>query len=1067
MFRAVNAKINSESINKLEKEQLVFWHLNRVFERSTEGREDAPRYVFYEGPPTANGKPASHHVLARAFKDMFPRYKVMNGYYCLRRGGWDTHGLPVEIAVQQELGLENKSQIEEYGIAKFNQKCRSTVFQHIVDWEKLTERIAFWVNIDDAYATFSNEYIESVWWILQELWNKGLLYRGYKVVPYSPTSGTPLSSHEVSLGYKTIVDPSVYVRFPLKDQPGVYLLAWTTTPWTLPANAALAVGAQVDYVQVEGPAASGDGVEQLILAEALAHKVLHDNADYKIVRRLQGEQMLGWRYQPLYNFLPVDSEYAYVVAADYVSTADGTGIVHTAPAYGVDDLATGKKHGLPTIITVDETGRFVEACANLSGKWFKDADKDIIADLTERGLMYRSERYEHTYPHNWRDGSPLMYFARETWFIDTLQCKQTMIDLNQTINWVPNHIKDGRFGNWLDELKEWSLGRERYWGTPLPIWVDDDTGEMRCVGSLQELSELAGKDLSDLDLHRPYVDDITFDNPSGTGGVMRRVPEVIDVWFDSGAMQVAQWAYPQQNKDMLEEQHPADYICEAVDQTRGWFYSLHAIGAMLFDSVAFKNVISLGHILDENGQKMSKSNGNVVDPWEVLDVAGADAFRWYLYTSGPPGEPRRFSKVLVNEVIKKFWSTLWNTYSFFVTYANIDGWTPAAPAPPPSERELLDRWVLAELHSLIKNVSAAFENYDAVAATRPIEDFVGRLSNWYVRLSRERFWKNEKDASKRSAYATLYEVLTTLAKLLAPTMPFLSEALYRNLVGEQDSQQPDSVHLSSWPSVAEALISDQLIAEMALAQRLVSLGLAARNEAKIGVRQPLASAKFATRDIAESQIIQRYASLIKSELNLKDVMVMGADETERFAATSVYSLNPLPRFLGPKFGKGFKALQAALKNGEQDYLRPFAERLLAGQDIVVELEGQSYAIANAECEVKVSVESPEGAVEDGGYLVALDTRMSLGLVEEGLARELIRRIQILRKAADFNLDDRIHIVYCDASDAVDAVMQLFSGYICQETLADDLWQAVPSADFFSESVEFRGESLTIGLRLSG
>ena len=1066
MFRAINSKVNSEVINRLEQRQLDFWRFNRVFERTTEGREDAPRYVFYEGPPTANGEPATHHVLARAFKDMFPRYKVMNGYYCLRRGGWDTHGLPVEIAVQKELGFDNKSQIEEYGVAEFNEKCRSTVFRHITEWEKFTERIAFWVNIDDAYVTFSNEYIESVWWILQQFWDKGLLYRGYKVVPYSPTSGTPLSSHEVAQGYKTIVDPSVYVRFPLKDRPGVYLLAWTTTPWTLPANAALAVGSDVDYVQVEGPGSDGEGAEQLILAEALMENVLDDEIDYKIVARLKGKDLLGWRYNPLYTFLPVEQDYAYVVAADYVSVGDGTGIVHTAPAYGVDDLATGQKHDLPVLVTVDETGKFVDACTSFRGMWFKDADKEIIADLVERGLMYRHEKYKHSYPHNWRDGEPLMYFARETWFINTVKFKQTMIDLNQTINWVPGHIKDGRFGNWLEDLKEWSLGRERYWGTPLPVWVDEETGEMICVGSVEELRELSGEDLSDLDLHRPYVDEVTFENPNGKGGLMRRVPEVIDVWFDSGAMQVAQWAYPQKNRDLLVEQHPADYICEAVDQTRGWFYSLHAIGAMLFETVAFKNVISLGHILDENGQKMSTSKGNTVDPWEVLESAGADAFRWQMYTSGPPGEPRRFSKNLVNDVIKKFWSTLWNTYSFFVTYANIDKWTPSQAAPAPQDRELLDRWLLAELQTLIKTVTDAYEDYDATNATRPIEDFVERLSNWYVRLSRERFWKSEIDDSKLSSYATLYQVLTTLAQLLAPTMPFLSEEIYRNLVAEQDNMDADSVHLSSWPQYEAAMVDDALIEEMALVQRLVSLGLAARNAAQIGVRQPLAGAQFAMRDIVEAQIIERYQQLIMSELNLKSVSAMGADEASQFAATTIYTLNPLPRFLGKRFGSDFKAIQSALRDGEQDFVRPYAELLLADENITLELNGKSFEILNEECEVKVSVEAPEGAVEDGGYIVVLDSRLSAGLVEEGLARELIRRIQNLRKIADFALDDRIEIVYCDASDAIDAVMQLFSGYISKETLADSLQAGDLVGEYISESIEIRGESLRLGVKLA-
>ena len=882
-------------------------------------------------------------------------------------------------------------------------------------------------------------------------------------MPYSPSSGTPLSSHEVAQGYKTVVDPSIYVRFPVQGKPGLYLLAWTTTPWTLPANAALAVGADIDYVQVEGPAAEGEGVEHLILAEALMEKVLTTAEDYTVVERFKGSDLVGWRYQPLYTFLPVEQDYAYVVAADYVSTADGAGIVHTAPAYGVDDLATGRKHDLPVLITVDETGCFVDAVSSFRGMWFKDADRHIISDLVERGLMYRHETYEHSYPHNWRDGEPLMYFARETWFIDTLKYKRQMIDLNQTVNWVPGHIRDGRFGNWLDDLKEWSLGRERYWGTPLPVWVDDQTGEMICVGDVDELSELAGRDLSELDLHRPYVDEVVFENPNGGGGIMRRVPEVIDVWFDSGAMQVAQWAYPKRNSDILEEQHPADYICEAVDQTRGWFYSLHAIAAMLFETVSFKNVICLGHILDENGQKMSKSLGNIVDPWMVLEQAGADAFRWYMYTSGPPGESRRFSINLVNEVIKKFWSTLWNTYSFFVTYANIDGWTPVREAPAAEDRELLDQWLLAELHGLIGTVTDAFEQYDAVNATRPIEDFVERLSNWYVRLSRDRFWTSEIDASKLSAYATLYEALTTIAQLLAPTMPFLSEEIYRNLVAEQAGAEADSVHLSHWPPVDESLIDERLINEMTLARRLVSLGLAARNAAQIGVRQPLADAQFALRDVAEAAVVARYADLIKRELNIKSIGVMGAEEASAYEAATIYSLNPLPRYLGRKFGKDFKAIQAALRDGEQDFVRAFAEKLLAGADVSLELNGTRFEILNHECEVKVSAQAPEGAVEDGGYVVALNTRLTPDLLKEGLARELIRRIQNLRKKADFALDDRIGIVYSGASDTVDDVMLLFSGYIRAETLADELRSGEIPADYTRETVHIRGDSLTIGV----
>ncbi|GAB4508497.1 MAG: hypothetical protein OHK0046_01120 [Anaerolineae bacterium] len=593
MFKAVSPKVN---IPKLEENILDFWRRNHVFERTVAEREGGPDYVFYEGPPTANGKPASHHVLARSFKDLFPRYKTMRGYRVLRRGGWDTHGLPVEIAVEKELGIQQKSEIEEYGVAAFNEKCRASVFRNITDWEKLTERIAFWVDLDQAYVTFSNEYIESVWWILKQLWDKDLLYQGHKVVPYSPTSGTPLSSHEVSLGYKVVKDPSVFVRFPLRDRQGVYFLAWTTTPWTLPGNVALAVGENIDYVEVEGALGEDQGTERLILAADLMSKALSEPEKYTVVKRYKGRDLVGMHYNPLYTFVPVERDYAYVIAGDFVSTEDGTGIVHIAPAYGVDDMEAGQKNNLPVLETMAPNGRFIDAVTKFRGMWFKDADKEIIKDLKDRGLLYRSAKYEHSYPHNWRDDTPLMYLARKSWFIRTTAYKDKMVALNQTINWTPEHVRDGRFGNWLDNLKDWALARERYWGTPLPIWIDDTTGDMLCVGSVAELEQLTGRDLTDLDLHRPYVDDITFPNPSGQGGMMRRVPEVIDVWFDSGAMPLAQWGYPHKNAEMFASQFPADYICEAVDQTRGWFYSLHAIATMLFENVAFKNVICLGHI---------------------------------------------------------------------------------------------------------------------------------------------------------------------------------------------------------------------------------------------------------------------------------------------------------------------------------------------------------------------------------------------------------------------------------------------------------------------------------------
>lgn len=1060
MFKPVDPRVD---IQKLEQEQLDFWRLNRVFERTTEGRDNAPRYVFYEGPPTANGKPGSHHVLARAFKDMFPRYKVMNGYFVERRGGWDTHGLPVEIAVQKELGLLSKQDIEAYGVAEFNEKCRANVFRNISDWEKLTERIAFWVDLDRAYVTFTNEYIESVWWILKQLWDKGLLYRDYKVVPYSPTSGTPLSSHEVALGYKTVKDPSVYVRFPLKDQPGVYFLAWTTTPWTLPGNAALAVGANVDYVQLEGPQPNSEETEQLILAEALMPKVLINAEEYKIVKRFKGSDLVGQRYNPLYTFVPTDKDYAYVVAGDFVSTEDGTGIVHIAPAFGQDDSEMGRVHDLPVFITVTPDGRMIDAVDKFKGMWFKDADPEIIKDLKQRGLMYRSEKYEHSYPHNWRDDTPLMYMARETWFIRTSEYKQRMIDLNQTINWVPGHIRDGRFGNWLDDLKEWALGRERYWGTPLPVWVDETTGDMLCVGSVEELSELTGRDHTGLDLHRPYVDDITFPNPKGNGGTMRRVPEVIDVWFDSGAMPVAQWGFPHQNKDEFQEQFPADYICEAVDQTRGWFYSLHAIATMVFDDVAYKNVICLGHILDEKGQKMSKSKGNIVDPWDVLNANGADAFRWYLYTSGPPGESRRFSKDLVGEVIKKFWLTLWNTYSFFVTYANLDGWTPEREAPPVAERDLLDRWILAELHRLVQRVTEAYENYDVPAATRPVEEFVEALSNWYVRRSRRRFWKSENDQDKDGAYATLYECLSTVSYLLAPAMPFLSEALYRNLVTTFDANAPISIHLAAWPEAVPELIDQKLLDEMALVRQLVSMGLAARNSVDIGVRQPLAKVIFGVGANAERRTVEQYTEVIQDELNVKSVELLKEGQ-----GVTTYQLSPVFAKLGKKLRGDMAVVKQALENASQEQAAEWGRSLMRDEPITVVIGEKQFELASDEVEVRQEA-STEGFVvfEDRGYVAALDTNITEELFQERLAREVVRRIQTARKNANFEIDDRIEVIY-EAGDQFLQAITRFDEYIMGETLALKLDAGVPGEGDYVEDLtpdrgDLKGEKLIVGL----
>jgi isoleucyl-tRNA synthetase len=1068
MFKAVSPKVD---IQKLEKEQLDHWRVHRVLQRSMDERKGGPAYVTYEGPPTVNGTPGVHHVLARAFKDVFPRYKTMRGYYALRKGGWDTHGLPVEIAIEKELGFTHKRQIEEYGIAEFNEKCRTSVLRNIGAWERFTERMAYWTDLDSAYVTFTNDYMESIWWILRQFWDKGLLYKGLKVVPYCARCGTPLSSHEVALGYKEVRDPSIYVRFPLRDKPGVYFLVWTTTPWTLPANVALAVGEDVDYVQVEGPAADGEGSEQLILAEARLTHALKDADKYRVVRRMKGRDLLKQHYRPLYTFLPVDQDYAYVVPGDFVSTDDGTGIVHIAPAFGVDDMAVGRQHNLPVLQTVNAEGAFIDAVTEWRGVWVKDADPEITRDLRRRGLLYKSESYEHTYPFCWRCGTPLLYFARDAWFIRTTEYRDRMIAANQTINWVPGHVRDGRFGNWLSELKDWALGRERYWGTTLPIWVDDTTGEMLCVGSVAELSALAGRDLTGLDLHRPYVDEITFPNPSGKGGTMRRVPEVIDVWFDSGAMPVAQWGYPaHDDAGMFAAQYPADYICEAVDQTRGWFYTLHAISTMLFEQATFRNVICLGLILDEKGEKMSKSKGNVVDPWDVMNTHGADAFRWYLFTSGPAGEPRRFSKELVGKVVSGFWLTLWNTYSFFVTYANLDGWSPNSPQPPVAERDPLDRWVLAELHQLVGEVTAAYDAYDAPGATRPVQQFVDNLSNWYLRLSRRRFWKSESDADKAAAYATLYECLVTVSKLIAPSMPFVSDAIFRNLVSGTDSKAPISVHLSLFPEADASLIDRALIDEMRLAQRLVSLGRAARESVAIGVRQPLASALFSVRGPAEAEAVQRLRELIESELNVKRLEVL----TDAGGVVE-YRLNPLPSVLGKKFGKDFPRVQKALREGAQDAVRAYAEALLRGETIRVAFDDAAFEVTPAECEVRRTAREGFALAEDAGYVAALDTRLDEALILEGLAREVVRRVQNLRRDAGFNLSDRIEIRY-QASERLAKAIAAFGSSIQAETLADRLEQG-EGADGAAQAVfgpdpdgdpkkdsSVEGELLTLSLR---
>lgn len=1046
MFKPVSSKLD---ILAMEEATLKFWKDEDIFHRSLRKNEGMEEYVFFEGPPTANGRPGTHHVLARAFKDIFPRYQTMRGRHVIRRGGWDTHGLPVEIEVEKKLGFTNKQQIENYGIAKFNDLCRQSAFAYIQEWERLTDRIAFWVDLKSAYITYTNSYIESVWWILKNFWEKDLIYKGFKVVPYCPRCGTPLSDHEVALGYRDADDPSVYVRLPLVDEPDTSLLIWTTTPWTLPGNVAVAAGSDVDYVVVKRRLNAGsDEMEKLILAEALVTTIFKDEK-IEVIDRFKGKKLKGKRYQPLYTFLPLDKPAHYVVLGDFVTIEDGTGLVHIAPAFGEDDMRLSQQEDLPILMTVTASGTFIPEVRPWAGRFVKDTDPLITDQLNSRGLLLKSGTYTHTYPFCWRCDTPLLYYARQTWYIRTSQYKDRLVELNNQIHWYPEHIREGRFGNWLENNQDWALGRERYWGTPLPVWECGKCQHRIFIGSVAELTSLAGHDLSNLDLHRPFVDEIKFPCPK-CGGSMSRIPELIDVWFDSGSMPVAQWHYPFENEDQFKSQFPADYICEAVDQTRGWFYSLHAISTLLFDAICFKNVICLGLIQDAEGQKMSKSKGNVIDPWEVINKHGSDAMRWYFYTASPPGQERRFSSELVWDVVRNFSITLWNTYSFFITYANLDQWQPKL-----NEKitySPLDIWLRAELHALVRDITHSLDNYDVLGATRPIEIFLDHLSNWYLRRSRRRFWKSGSDEDKKAAYATLYEALVTISKLLAPTMPFLADEIYRNLVVSVDVLAPISVHLSEWPDFEPEIIDGSLIDEMNLVMKLVSLGHAARNKAGIKVRQPLSEIAFALSTTDDPEVIQRHADLLKDELNIKKVRALSA------ASEAVsYQIIPLPKQLGQKYKNEFPAIS---KSVHALHAESTARQVLSGKSIKVTVNKKVYELLPEELEVRI--EAKEGFVvySEGAYVAALVTEITQELEYEGLAREFVRRVQDARKQAGLEVADRIKVAYT-CSEKLAKAIRAHEDYIKAETLAlelsaEGLPQQLPNA-----SDEFDGEQVTL------
>jgi isoleucyl-tRNA synthetase len=1043
MFKKVEPTMNFAPI---EEKILDFWKQNDIFKKSIENRKDAPDYVFYEGPPTANGMPHAGHVLTRVVKDLIPRYRTMLGYRVDRKAGWDTHGLPVELEVEKQLGISGKPEIEKYGVEDFIKKCKASVFTYEQEWRKMTERVGFWIDMDHPYVTYHNTYIESVWWALKKIWEKGLLYRGHKVVPYCPRCGTSLSSHEVAQGYEEVEDPSVFVKFPVAGEHDTYFLVWTTTPWTLPSNVALAVKDDYTYVKVE------HNGEKLILAERRLQVL---DGEYTVLEKFPGEKLASMKYNPVFPFFEKEKERAYyVVTADFVTLEDGSGIVHIAPAFGEDDSRVGQKYGLPVLQPVDAQGKFTGEVTPWAGMFVKDADKGIIKDLKQRNLLYKSEKYLHSYPFCWRCDTPLLYYGRSSWFIKTTAIRDRLLEVNKKIGWHPEHIKEGRFGNFLENVIDWCLSRERYWGTPLNIWICKECGHQHAVGSIKELKEMSKNSIGDIELHKPYVDEVVLKCPD-CGGDMKRVQEVIDCWFDSGSMPFAQNHYPFENEDYFKSHFPADFIAEAIDQTRGWFYSLLVISTLLFDESPYKNVLVMGHVLDEFGQKMSKHKGNVLDPWKVLNEQGADAMRWYLYVASPPWSPSRFYQDAVSEAQRKFLGTLWNVYSFFVLYANIDGFDPKKYTLAPEQRSEMDRWLLSRVNSVNKKVREEMNDLNITGAARTLEDFVDDLSNWYVRRCRERYWKSEMDNDKIAAYLTLYEALVDFIKLSAPFVPFITEELYQNLVKVPYPDAPESVHLCDYPVIREKLIDKTLEHKMELARKIVELGRAARNKGKIKNRQPLQKMMVQLRNPDDEVLLSDFSDIIKEELNIKEIEYIHVAE-EYFT----YSVKPRFDLLGPKYGKLMSAIskQIAAANAI-DLINEAREK----GEVILNVNGKEITVAQNELDVRAQDKEGFCAEGEGGYYVVLDTTITHDLMLEGIAREMTSKIQNMRKEAGFEVENKIHLYYT-GDDTIDEVMKKFGESIQKDTLALSVQKIAPPAGSFYQEWNLNDHKVTIGVK---
>ena len=1040
MYKKVPTTLN---FVEREKETLKFWKDNRIFEKSVELRKGAPAYTFFDGPPTANGKPHIGHVLTRAMKDIIPRYKTMRGYDVLRKAGWDTHGLPVELEVEKELGLDGKEQIEQYGVIPFIQKCKESVWKYKGEWEVMSDRMGFWADMDNPYITYDNDYIESEWWALKTIYEKGLLYKGHKIVPYCPRCGTALSSHEVAQGYKEVKETSATVRFSVPDEENTYFLAWTTTPWTLPSNVSLCVNPDVTYAYVRV-----DGKETLIMAKDLIETVLEGH-ETEIVKEVLGKELEYKHYEPLFECTRKAAggkDAFYVMVDDYVTTTDGTGIVHNAPAFGEDDYRVCRRYDLPFVQMVDSKG---EMCGGTpwDGVFVKKADPMVLKDLEERGLLFAAPKFEHSYPFCWRCDTPLIYYARSSWFIAMTKVKDRLIDYNRRINWIPETIKEGRMGNFLENVIDWGISRERYWGTPLPVWVCDKCGKIHVVGSRKELSELTGCD-ENVELHKPYVDPLTW--KCECGGTMRREPVVIDCWFDSGSMPFAQWHYPFENKDMFQRRYPANFISEAIDQTRGWFYTLSAIAACLFDSPAFLNCIVLGHVQDKEGRKMSKHIGNVVDPWVLLDNQGADAVRWYFYTSSMPWLPNRFSAEAVSESQRKYMGTFWNTYAFYILYADIDNFDPTRHKLVRDNLTPMDRWILSRLNTLIGHVEAYLDDLKMTEAGREMQDFMDDLSNWYVRRCRERYWGKDMTADKEAAYMTLYTVLKTMALISAPFTPFMSETMYQNMVRTVDKSAPESIHLCDWPHKDESFIDPELEANMAAVLDIVVLGRSARNAANIKNRQPVASMYVQGKALPDM-----YVSIIADELNVKEVRFV--DDASSFIS---YRVKPQLKTLGPRYGKLLPKINQYLAGkGVGNAVVAAHNR---GENYKFDIDGTEISLAAED--VLVSTEENAGfvTVTEHDLSVVLDTNLTPELIEEGFVREIVSKVQTMRKEAGFEVTDHIVLSH-HGNSLIESIFAKHGAEIAADTLADSI--KLGSAGYVKDW-EINGESVTLGVEKS-